>query len=423
LQNKIIFIIFFLLTNFKKIMKTLLLSFIMFLSALNLSAQPATITYQGVLTDDEGRTITGDRNLTFTIYNAETNGNELWTETHSSVSVNKGLFELELGSVTSFGALDFSQELWLEVKVGTTTLTPRIAFNSVSFAQAGNATSLKITTGAGEGKVLTSDADGDAVWSDDGLQYFSETRDNSSPNDTKPAHQLVANGTEDNIDFVISPKGDGAILAQIPDGTATGGDKRGRNSIDLQMSRDNQTQVASGHNSFIGAGQNNKASGNKSFVGTGISNNAGGIKSFIGSGEDNNAIGLNSSVVSGVDNTATGESSFVGGGEYNNSSGDFSAVVAGYNNTASGNKSFVGNGIENIVSGYASFIGGGDDNNASGSCSVLCGGGGWGIGNNSSGNYSFVGGGSINTASGIYSSAVSGFNNTASADYSFVGGV
>lgn len=100
-------------------------------------AQPSTITYQGVLTDDSGDVISGTENIKFDIYTVETGGSSLWTETHGTVAVSKGLFNVELGSVTPFGSLDFSQELWLEITVDGTTLTPRIAFNASGYAKYG----------------------------------------------------------------------------------------------------------------------------------------------------------------------------------------------------------------------------------------------------------------------------------------------
>lgn len=79
-----------------------------------------------------------------------------------------------------------------------------------------------------------------------GLTLFEESRNTTSPNATVPVHALTAIGAESNIDFVIRPKGNGAITAHQPDGTTAGGDKRGLQSVDLQLSRANSTQVASG---------------------------------------------------------------------------------------------------------------------------------------------------------------------------------
>lgn len=84
-----------------------------------------------------------------------------------------------------------------------------------------------------------------------GLNYFEESRSTASPNATVPVHALTALGAEANIDFVVGAKGTGAILAQVPDGTAVGGNKRGAGSVDLQITRGSSSQVASGSNSIV----------------------------------------------------------------------------------------------------------------------------------------------------------------------------
>lgn len=92
-----------------------------------------------------------------------------------------------------------------------------------------------------------------------GLQFWTEARSIAAPNATIPAHSLTATGTETDIDAVISPKGTGGILAQVPDNTTTGGNKRGTNAVDLQMTRANANEVASGAQSGVLYGVNNKA--------------------------------------------------------------------------------------------------------------------------------------------------------------------
>lgn len=107
-----------------------------------------------------------------------------------------------------------------------------------------------------------------------GLTLFAESRSVASPNATVPVHALTAVGDEANIDFVIMPKGTGAILAQVPDGTAAGGNKRGSGAVDLQMSRTGATQVASGTRSVL-MGYANAATGQDG-VAIGVMNNASG---------------------------------------------------------------------------------------------------------------------------------------------------
>ena len=76
---------------------------------------------------------------------------------------------------------------------------------------------------------------------------------------TKLAAESAGTGAA-NIGIALSPKGTGAITAQVPDGTAAGGNARGANSIDLQTKRNYSTSVASNFYA-IAIGNNNTASG------------------------------------------------------------------------------------------------------------------------------------------------------------------
>jgi hypothetical protein len=68
---------------------------------------------------------------------------------------------------------------------------------------------------------------------------------------------LSENTTATNSDLVLTPKGTGALIAgPKPDGTATGGNARGANAIDLQTSRLSASQVASGTNAVVIGAQN-----------------------------------------------------------------------------------------------------------------------------------------------------------------------
>jgi hypothetical protein len=69
-----------------------------------------------------------------------------------------------------------------------------------------------------------------------------------------------------NANLVIAPNGNGALIADIPDGTLAGGNARGDNAVDLQMSRGIGSQVASGTRSVIIGGDKNTASGTNSVI-------------------------------------------------------------------------------------------------------------------------------------------------------------
>ena len=263
-------------------MKKLLLALVAILFAINVYAQPNTITYQGVLTDNSGALITGTPNITFALYSTSTGGTALWTETQNAVSVTNGLFQVELNSVNAdWGTANFSGSMWLQITVVSTILTPRIAFTAGGYSLAGKATSLQIASGAGAGKVLTSDANGNGSWqtASTGLSNFTES---NYLFNTKTGVKLLASNDATNVDVVLQPKGTGAILAQQPDGNATGGNNRGLNVVDLQTSRNANSQVASGNYSFIGGGQNNTANATWSSIAGGYSNIASGENSIYG---------------------------------------------------------------------------------------------------------------------------------------------
>lgn len=157
------------------------------------------------------------------------------------------------------------------------------------------------TPAGNSGKVLTSDGT-DYVLStasSGGLTNFTEARTTTAPNATIPVHSINATGAETNIDLAIVPKGTGAILAQIPDGTAVGGNKRGSYTVDLQFSRTSATKVAAGMYSALLGGQNNMASGQHSAVLSGYSGTASGQYATVLSGYYNISNSVASAALSG----------------------------------------------------------------------------------------------------------------------------
>ncbi len=89
-----------------------------------------SIDYQGFLTDDNGRPLNGDTNITLRLYDTPTGGVALWTEAHTgsnAVPVDDGLFNVHLGSLTPIPADVWNHStLYLGVQVGTDAeMTPR----------------------------------------------------------------------------------------------------------------------------------------------------------------------------------------------------------------------------------------------------------------------------------------------------------
>jgi hypothetical protein len=109
---------------------------------------------------------------------------------------------------------------------------------------------------------------------------FTASLNTSSPNNTVNASRLLASGGTTNQDWVLSPKGTGAIIAALPDNSTPGGNKRGIYAVDLQtVARSVNTEVASGDYSVIPGGYRNTASGAQAFA-AGFSSVSSGNTSF-----------------------------------------------------------------------------------------------------------------------------------------------
>lgn len=261
-------------------------------------------------------------------------------------AINNQLFStaasIASATTTNIGA---AGTMYLTI-TGTTTIT---AFDNVAAGQlryvrfsgaltlTHNATSLilpnngsNITTANGDTAIFVSEGSGNwrclmytpvsgSAPAGGGVSGFTGSQNTSSPNNTVNASRLLVSASSTNADFVVQPKGTGAILAQLPDSTATGGNKRGSRAVDLQMQRTLANQVASGSNSFT-TGSDNVASGS---YGTAL-------------GYMNTASGTYSTAI-GTGNTCSNDYA-VGLGGSNSVSG-VGAVALGYNNTASSNAS------------------------------------------------------------------------------------
>jgi hypothetical protein len=93
---------------------------------------PQRINYQGYLTDSGGNPVNGSVDIVFSIYDVAAGGTAIWTETQTVV-VNKGLFNVQLGSVTPLPS--FSGTRYLGIQVGADPeMTPRLLLASAPYA-------------------------------------------------------------------------------------------------------------------------------------------------------------------------------------------------------------------------------------------------------------------------------------------------
>src|SRR5512136_687914 len=148
---------------------------------------PRKINYQGRLLDAAGAPLGGNHNLTFRIFADAAGGTELWSETQAVTADSGGVFAVMLGAVDSIG-IAFDAPRWLEIEADGELLAPRREMASVPYAfQAVNSHMLEglhpdafadsahghsslvvesftMSSGAGIGLVLTSDAAGHGTW-------------------------------------------------------------------------------------------------------------------------------------------------------------------------------------------------------------------------------------------------------------------
>ncbi|MCB9739072.1 MAG: TLD domain-containing protein [Deltaproteobacteria bacterium] len=102
-----------------------------------MAAAPATSLVEGVLTSSGGSAAAdGDYDITFSIYDAQSSGTQLWTEGPVKVKVAGGRFSHALGSSTAIdaGKLAAAKGQWLTLKVGSDPELPAQPLHSTVFA-------------------------------------------------------------------------------------------------------------------------------------------------------------------------------------------------------------------------------------------------------------------------------------------------
>lgn len=90
--------------------------------------------FQGSLNDADGVSLEGSLVLTFRIYDAETGGTALWEESQNNITIEEGLLNVELGSVTPLN-LPFDKQYWLSIQVGSDSeMVPRFKLTGVPYS-------------------------------------------------------------------------------------------------------------------------------------------------------------------------------------------------------------------------------------------------------------------------------------------------
>lgn len=111
---------------------------ILIAASATLAEIPQLISYQGRLTNESGEPISGDYEITFTIYYVDGFGGDAeWAEVHPGITVTDGLFKVLLGSIETLPHDCFANDTvaWLGITIGEDPeMEPKIRLVSVPFA-------------------------------------------------------------------------------------------------------------------------------------------------------------------------------------------------------------------------------------------------------------------------------------------------
>ena len=155
---------------------------------------PHQINYQGTLTDNLGNSLDGDYAMTFAIYDVDTGGSSIWSETQT-VTVADGVYNVILGRPgKAFDPADMDGELFLGVSVD----------NWVN--ETGDTMSDRLTI---------SNSSTDGVWayspSDDGL-FVNLAGDDGIEIDSPSDDGIEVDSAGDDGVYITDPTNDGVVV-------------------------------------------------------------------------------------------------------------------------------------------------------------------------------------------------------------------
>lgn len=160
-----------------RLVRLLASAFVVCSAVPDVSAVPVQFPYFGVLYATGGAPYEGTVDVTVTLHaDPVTAGTDFWTHTYVSETIDEGLLALPIGGGGSpaIGAAALAvPEVWIEITIGTTTLSPRQRVLSVPYAiAAGDAETLGGVAPSGYATA------GDALAILDELDALSDFRDN-----------------------------------------------------------------------------------------------------------------------------------------------------------------------------------------------------------------------------------------------------
>ena len=330
------------------------------LIASSFATVPQLINYQGKLTKSTGAPLDTTIQMVFTIY-ADSNGiSSKWSETQTSVKVEKGVFNVLLGSMNAIPDSVFDGTIrYLGVKVGgDPEITLRKAMVSVAYAFR----SVKTDTAQ---FAISSTPDNDWDIDTSGLNVYRLTG-NVGIGTPSPQEKLDVAGTAQITGFKM-PNGAsaGRVLTSDASGVGTWQSTAGADIDWMFRVTDTADTTLITKGAWGIARYGNTLYGNADSTHVNL-----GLASTTGTSGQN----FKYCTVGGGRHNIAGKSfTTVGGGVENTASGALAAVVGGSENTASGYAAFVGGGYDHAASGYCATVAGGEADTADGDHSVALG--------------------------------------------------
>ena len=268
---------------------------------------PNQMQYQGYLTNDGGSPLDTTVDMEFVIYDDSTGSGVIWTETHLDVTVEDGLFEVILGSVSGVTEDVVSDSVrWLGITVGDDSeIHPRTKLVTVPYA-------FRVSTvdGATGGTIS-----GDVIIQSD-LDLDGDLRATGKatigPNHTNTGEYAFVAGVANTASGDRSAVGGGGGNSTTGDYATISG---GSNNEAYRYSTvgGGYSNAVTNMYGTIGGGDNNQADGSRSTIAGGEDNYAGQYGATVGGGRDNKVIGYYSTIPGGFADTLLADYSYLFG--------------------------------------------------------------------------------------------------------------
>lgn len=400
------------------------------MSSLAVAGVPQLMNYQGHLTDASGSLVDTTVSMTFTVYDDSTGGSPIWTETHSTVVVTEGGFNVLLGKYTAAPDTVYQDPIrWLGIVVGSDPeIEPRTRLVSVPYAfRAGSVEGFT----PGPNNI------------DSGLYNFIAGNDH-----TVVGNYSVALGHDNYLSGETGPHPDSLIeepgLRRQGSRNMSGNIAIGQshknygwwNAISGGLANTTGTPSAPTAFAVISGGAINTNTGLFSTIGGGVYNEVRAPMGTISGGgwaiwnspttanfvyDDYGTIGGGGANHVGTSASPKDEVfATIGGGCWNEALASFATIAGGDSNVVTGNYATIGGGLRNSADGKHSVVGGGFYNHAFQESATV--GGGESNWVDASAYWGTIGGGRYNYANAMFATIGGGDTNVVNAEFGTIGG-